>query len=117
MKPRIWLFLPFLALTVLAQMPTPNLAPCPSSPNCVSSKETNPDKQVASINLRPEQDWAQIKTAVSALGGEILMDQPPYLKAVFTSTIFRFKDDLELLQVGQTLELRSASRVGFWDMG
>ena len=47
------------------------------------------------------------------------MEKTDYLAATFTSSLFRFVDDLELrIDTGQkTIHLRSASRVGHGDGG
>ena len=41
------------------------------------------------------------------------------LSAVFETSIFRFKDDLEsVLETDtNTIHIRSASRLGYWDIG
>ena len=40
-----------------------------------------------------------------------------YLHAEFTSRIFRFVDDVEFLLEDGIIHVRSASRVGRWDLG
>lgn len=49
----------------------------------------------------------------------IVEEQPGYLHAVFTSLVFRFQDDVEILRDAdaQVLHVRSASRVGHSDLG
>ena len=45
--------------------------------------------------------------------------KPNYLRAEFRSALFRFVDDVEFL-IDDTLgvmHVRSASRVGYWDLG
>ena len=64
-----------------------NLAPCPSTPNCISS--TSPGE-----TLLPLKGSDPLKTI-----------------EVF------FKDDLEFLVKKQGVEFRSASRVGYSDLG
>ena len=53
------------------------------------------------------------------MGGKIEADQDGYLWAVFTSRIFRFKDDLEcrLAAPENLIHVRSASRLGYSDLG
>ncbi|RME32632.1 MAG: DUF1499 domain-containing protein, partial [Gammaproteobacteria bacterium] len=51
--------------------------------------------------------------------GRILRDEGDYLHAIFTTPLFRFTDDLEcrLDRQAGLIHLRSASRVGHWDLG
>ena len=53
------------------------------------------------------------------MGGSIQAEKTDYLAATFTSSIFRFVDDLEIrIDTGQEMiHLRSASRVGHSDGG
>jgi len=50
---------------------------------------------------------------------QIVSVSDDYLHAEFTSAIFRFVDDVECLidAANQTIHIRSASRVGYWDLG
>lgn len=92
------------------------LAPCPSSPNCVSSFATQQDQAIAPLNSDLESIERVIRTLDSA---EIVESQPNYLRAEFTSAIFRFVDDVEFVKIDDTnvVHLRSASRVGYSDLG
>jgi uncharacterized protein (DUF1499 family) len=49
----------------------------------------------------------------------IVTREEPYLHAEFRSPVFRFTDDVELLQEReeQLFHIRSASRVGYSDLG
>jgi uncharacterized protein (DUF1499 family) len=60
-----------------------------------------------------------LKTIIGELGGRIQVENADYLAATFTSTVFRFVDDLELRidRDQKTIHLRSASRVGRSDLG
>jgi len=98
------------------------LAPCPDSPNCVSSQ--SPDKRQAIEPLRYE---GAAEAAMQALI-EVIREmkrthiqtvQPRYIHAEFTSLLFRFVDDVEFLQdeAAKTIHVRSASRVGTSDLG
>ena len=53
------------------------------------------------------------------MGGQIEKDDGDYLHAVFISTVFRFRDDLELRQdaAHSRIQVRSASRIGYSDLG
>jgi uncharacterized protein (DUF1499 family) len=56
---------------------------------------------------------------VQGIGGTVEREEVDFLWAVFTSTVFRFVDDMEFRMDGatQTIHVRSASRIGYWDLG
>jgi uncharacterized protein (DUF1499 family) len=97
------------------------LAPCPGSPNCVSSEEATGTSRVDPLvfTAPPEQAWASLKRALQHMGGSIEQEEGDYLWATFKTRTFRFVDDVEfrLDAAGQQIQLRSASRVGYSDMG
>lgn len=101
----------------------PSLMPCGSTPNCVCSEGgavPGDDAYIAPIDLPagdPERQWAQIREALLGQGATILTQHGYYLHATVTSPMFRFVDDLELRREGDQLHLRSASRVGYSDLG
>jgi len=65
------------------------------------------------------QVMLRLKTIIRDMGGSIQVEETDYLAATFTSSVFRFVDDLELrIDADQkTIHLRSASRVGHGDGG
>ncbi|MCZ6663868.1 MAG: DUF1499 domain-containing protein [Gammaproteobacteria bacterium] len=99
------------------------LAACPTSPNCVCSEPQAADDRKHSIEpIRLEtggnaMEWAAVVVVVREMGGRIETDSGNYLHAIFVSRIFRFVDDLELRADGESLQVRSASRVGYSDLG
>lgn len=100
------------------------LAPCPGSPNCVSS-QSDPSDERHYIEALPGRGDPQ--ATVGILRGiieglprtKIVTERDGYLHAEYTSRIFRFVDDLELLADSKAgvVQVRSASRVGYGDMG
>ncbi len=60
-----------------------------------------------------------MKNSVREMGGSIQVENDSYLAATFTSSIFRFVDDLEIRVDSdqKMIHLRSASRVGHSDRG
>ena len=104
-----------------ASIPT-SLATCRRSPNCVSSQA-----KVASQRVAPFQCVDSCGETLRHLRG--ILDSTPgvsitvstdtYLRVEFTSAVFRFKDDLELLADPNegVIQVRSASRVGHFDWG
>jgi uncharacterized protein (DUF1499 family) len=96
------------------------LSPCPDKPNCVfsqSSQELHAIAAFALIEHNRPQSWKQLTRAVKQSGGEILIDDGQYCHAVFTSSLFRFKDDFEARLGESQIEVRSASRAGTSDLG
>jgi uncharacterized protein (DUF1499 family) len=97
---------------------------CPSSPNCVSSLATDEDHRVkpAPFDGTPEAAWERLKRVIGSEPRLRVVEERQdqwYLRAEATSLIFRFVDDVEfqLDPERKVLHLRSASRVGHWDLG
>lgn len=96
---------------------------CPATPNCVSSEFVADAEHYIEPLVYAADQAAQVlpglKTIIREMGGSIQVEQADYLAATFTSSVFRFVDDLELrIDTGQnTIHLRSASRVGHGDGG
>jgi uncharacterized protein (DUF1499 family) len=98
------------------------LAPCPSSPNCVSSDDADPGHSVAAFELMvpANQAWRAVRAAVASLPRvKIVRETADYLHAECGSAVFGFIDDLELhLRPAQNLiAARSAARLGYSDFG
>ncbi len=97
------------------------LNPCPASPNCVCSDATG-DHAIApfKFNGPPDQAWQAVKKALLSLPRtKIITETERKLHAESTSLVFRFVDDVELeLRPEQgIIAVRSASRVGYSDLG
>jgi uncharacterized protein (DUF1499 family) len=98
------------------------LAPCPASPNCVSSDAPDALHAIPAYRIRGSADaaWTAVENHVRALPRvEVVTSKDGYLYAVFTTRLMRYRDDVELgldTESG-TIRLRSASRVGYGDMG
>ena len=63
---------------------------------------------------------SQIKQVIEGMpGAKIKQQSPEYLYAVFTSKLMRFKDDVEVYldHENKLIHFRSASRVGYSDLG
>ena len=98
------------------------LHPCPDSPNCVSTSETDPDQQVLPFKLQIEAPaaWVSIVDTVKSLPRtRIVSVTDNYLHAECRSAVFGFVDDLELhLRPEQHhVGIRSAARTGYYDFG
>jgi uncharacterized protein (DUF1499 family) len=98
------------------------LAPCPSSPNCVSSDDAGAAHQVAPFHLAlpAGEAWTVVHSTVVGLPRTMIVTQTDnYLHAECSSAFFGFVDDLELhLRPEQNLiAVRSAARLGRSDFG
>ena len=97
------------------------LAPCPSSPNCVSSLATDDGHRVAPLAI-PGDASTQMAVLLAVVRDmprtEIQVQTDNYLWVVFASRLLRFRDDVEfLLGPGDGVQVRSASRLGYSDLG
>jgi uncharacterized protein (DUF1499 family) len=104
------------------------LALCPTSPNCVSSQAAPDDAEhhvaplafPASAQGDPARTWAQLEAAVRSLERTVVVTlRPDYLHAECSSALLGFVDDLECLldRGARVVHVRSASRVGYSDLG
>jgi uncharacterized protein (DUF1499 family) len=98
------------------------LAGCPDSPNCVCSQETRDSHHIAALAYEGDgkaafsrladvlESWPRIK---------IVTQTENYMHVEFTTRILRFVDDVEFLlaEDESVIHVRSASRVGYSDMG
>lgn len=100
-----------------------HFAACPDTPNCVSSQAAPSDKihyiEPFEINVSPPIAWRALEETVAGYpGSEIVKAGGNYLYAEFTSKIMRYIDDVEFyLDGSKTIHVRSASRLGYGDMG
>lgn len=97
------------------------LRPCPDTPNCVSSEDKGRASFIEPLPFKddPKRSWERIKGVIRGMGGNIELETDDYLRATFTTAIFRFIDDLELKmdEKNKIIQVRSASRVGRSDLG
>ncbi len=98
------------------------LAPCPASPNCVSSFAEDEEHRVEPLSFdgEPATALARLQRILEATPRTAVVDSSDtYLHAEATSLIFRYVDDLEILiDAGAgKIHLRSASRAGYSDLG
>ena len=92
------------------------LIACPESPNCVSSYESSEEHAIAAL----DGNLNQVQQILVAMDGANIVEQSNnYLYAEFTSSLMGYIDDVEFLYdaASNTTQVRSASRVGYSDMG
>lgn len=98
------------------------LAPCPSSPNCVSTQAEDREHWIApiSVTFQDPPVMELLAEIVRELPRTKIVEQSDvYLRAEFRSRVFRFCDDVEFYFEKESgrIHFRSASRVGHSDLG
>lgn len=98
------------------------LAPLPKRPNAVSSQTDLSDKYVSPFPFKKNLEMSKSKM-LEVLGQygniSVISNNGNYIHAISTTPRMRFKDDLEFYFDKQAalIHFRSASRVGYSDMG
>lgn len=124
----VWLCM--IGLTVIAQGATgeemtvkeQRLLPCPNSPNCVSTMETEEGHAIAPYRFQTSLQDAKsvLKQVFSEFPRTTLVkEEGDVLQFEVKSFLFRFVDDVEfwLDEASHTIHFRSASRSGYYDFG
>ena len=98
------------------------LSPCPTSPNCVSSLSEDRSHYVEPLkyNGTPEEAREKLISAINSMKrSEIVTAEIDYIHATFQSALFGFVDDAEFSFDDQrkVIDVRSASRTGYSDLG
>lgn len=98
------------------------LAPCPDSPNCVSTFATDELHGIEPMAYAGETAVAQtaLLTTLNNLPRiTVITNEPAYIHAEARSALWGFVDDLEFTfdETAGLIHFRSASRLGYGDMG
>lgn len=100
------------------------LPACPSSPNCVSTQASPDDARHSIAPYRYRKSYAEAKEALKAIIAglsrtQLVEEDEAYLHYECTSLLLRFVDDVEFLfdDETKTVHFRSASRIGYGDLG
>jgi uncharacterized protein (DUF1499 family) len=101
------------------------LTPCPATPNCVNSQATDEDHRIEPFRYAGTPQEARerlLQVLKSEERGKVIAANDTYVRAEFTSALFRFVDDVEFsistTPAGETvIDVRSASRLGSSDLG
>jgi len=96
------------------------LAPCRSTPNCVSSQADPADREhyIAPIAFRGRMD--ELRRAVESMPrSSVIAAERNYLYAEYRTALMRYVDDVELYydERAGLVHVRSASRLGRRDFG
>ncbi len=121
-----------LALFVLGQMSQSGeanglvdakLTKCPDKPNCICTEfEADASHYIDPIDFTQSNSLdflPRLKNIAREMGGSIQAETDNYLAITFTSSIFRFDDDLEIRidTDKKMIHMRSVSGVGRSDRG
>jgi uncharacterized protein (DUF1499 family) len=98
------------------------LAPCPDSPNCVSTQSEGKRHAMKPLPYLQTREASREKI-LSILKGmkrtEIVKQTESYIHAECRTALWRFVDDVEFFldETARVVHFRSASRVGTYDFG
>jgi uncharacterized protein (DUF1499 family) len=96
------------------------LAPCPASPNCVSSQDSDEGHRIAPLSFSgdPDAAFARLLQLLRQRRDTTILEASDSSLRLELRTTF-FVDDAEFILDRQqkVIHLRSASRLGYWDLG
>ena len=95
---------------------------CPNRRNCVCSQNQSPPHFIKPLKGlgRVQTAFQLLKTILETTNRcQVITTTPTYLYAEFRTPLLRFIDDVEFLLTTSedVIHVRSASRVGYWDLG
>ena len=99
------------------------LQPCPASPNCVCSQgKEDPKHAIEPLTFVGELAAAKqrLRAVINGMPRtKMAEERDDYWRVEFTSFFLRFVDDVEFLfdPQAKVIQVRSASRVGYSDLG
>jgi len=96
------------------------LSACPSSPNCVSSQAFDERHRIAPLafNGDPDSAFARLKQVLARRSDTAVMkEKPGYLRVELRTTFFTDDGEFLLDRAGRVIHIRSASRLGYSDLG
>ncbi len=105
----------------LGIQPDGKLIPCSSKPNCLLSGSQAEGKEfkVFQSHLSKDTLVAKIKSVLLKEERVLLKKEEPrkYLHFEAQSSLMKFTDDVEILILDSAIYFKSASRIGYSDMG
>jgi len=98
------------------------LQPLSGKPNAVSTQTDLQDMKMRPLPFKgtlADSKLHLLRILQSLDRVKIVKEEGTYIHAIFTSKVFRFKDDVEFYfdEAAQVIHFRSASRVGYSDWG
>lgn len=97
------------------------LAPCPETPNCVTSRATRPEQAIVPIIYSGNAEEAQAKllrVLQTMPRLTIITNRPGYIHAETRTAFWGFVDDNEFYfdDTAKVIEVRAAARLGYSDL-
>jgi len=98
------------------------MAPCPKSPNCVSTQSTDAKHRIDPLDYTTSIEDARgrlLAIVRTTPRTSIVTEEADYLHVEYRSRLFGFIDDVEFLfdDENKIIHFRSASRKGYSDLG
>lgn len=96
------------------------LSACPGSPNCVSSQASDERHRIAPLTSPgdPQQLWTNLKAVLRQRDDTTMVqEEADYLRVEFHTTFFVDDGEFLLDAAHRQIHLRSASRLGYSDLG
>lgn len=96
------------------------LAVCPASPNCVSSQADDEKHRIAPLLFSgdPEAAFARLKLVLGRRGDTTVIEElPGYLRVELRTALFVDDGEFLLDREKRVIQVRSASRLGYSDLG
>lgn len=127
-KPLMMIFLFCLTASIHCEGASPEMtnkrekfAPCPSSPNCVSSKSDAVPHAIKPLHYEgKEHPFTLLLPILENMSRtSVITQEENYLHVEFRSMLFSFVDDVEFSYEPENhlVHMRSASRSGYFDFG
>ena len=116
-------FISLIALSCAGKPPTTigNFTDCPKKPNCVSTKNSNSKSYIEPIRYagsRVEAKKILFLTLETFKDSRVKNEKDKFIYVEFFSEVFGFVDDVEFyFNKPGVIEFRSASRIGYSDLG
>ena len=96
------------------------LLACPSSPNCVSSQAADESHRIAPLTFSgdPDEAFTRLKQTLGRRSDtSIIEDKSGYLRVELRTTLFVDDGEFLLDRSRSVIQVRSASRLGYSDLG
>ncbi len=96
------------------------LSSCPASPNCVSSHAADERHRIGALAFSgdPDAAFARLKLVLCRRGDTTIIEEKSgYLRVELRTTLFVDDGEFLLSRMQSVIHLRSASRLGYSDMG
>jgi len=96
------------------------LSVCPASPNCVSSQAADERHRIAPLafNGDPDTAFARLKQILARRNDTAVIEESPgYLRVELRTTLFVDDGEFLLDSKRKVINIRSASRLGYSDLG